>query len=254
MRVRVLGCSGGSAPGREPSCYLLGGGVAVDAGALASALTIDEQNEIRHVLLTHAHWDHCRDLPLHVINRRAGTPTLNVHALAQTIHSLRTHLMNDDVWFRAFDLPSANTPFVAAEPIVPGQTVEIAGYRVTAMTVPHTVPAASFHIDDGRVSIVISADTGGDGGRILNAIPPHASRLRAVFLEASFPNRMKDFAVMTGHMTPEMLAAEVALLPHDVAVLVTHMKPGFETELFQEINDLGRHGLRPCRDGDVFEW
>lgn len=252
MRVRVLGCSGGSAPGREPSCYLLGGGVAVDAGALAAALTIDEQNEIKHVLLTHAHWDHCRDLPLHVINRRAGTPTLTVHAIPETIRSLRTHLMNDEVWFRAFDLPSADTPFVAAEPILPGQTVQVAGYRVTAISVPHTVPAASFHIDDGRVSIVVSADTGGGG--VLRALPPHSSRLRAVFLEASFPNRMKEFAVKTGHMTPEMLAAECALLPHDVAVLVTHMKPGFETELVQEVADIGRHGLRPCRDGDVFEW
>jgi ribonuclease BN (tRNA processing enzyme) len=252
MRVRVLGCSGGSAPGREPSCYLLGGGVAVDAGALAAALTLDEQNELRHVLLTHAHWDHCRDLPLHIINRRQGTPTLTVHALADTIHALRTHLMNDTVWFRAFDLPSADTPFVAAQTVEPGRAFDVAGYRVTPMSVPHTVPAVSYHLDDGRNSVVISADTGGGG--VLNAIPPHASRLRAVFLEASFPNRMKDFAVTTGHMTPEMLAAECAALPKDVAVLVTHMKPGFETELFQEIADLGRHGLRPCRDGDVFEW
>ena len=120
MRIRVLGCSGGSAPGRAPSCYLLDRGVAVDAGALASALTVDEQYEIRHVLLTHAHWDHCRDLPLHVINRRPDTPTLMVHALPETIHALRTHLMNAEVWFKAFDLPSADSPFIAAEPIRPG--------------------------------------------------------------------------------------------------------------------------------------
>ena len=85
MRVRVLGCSGGSAPGREPSCYLLERGVAIDAGALASRLTLDEQNELRHVFLTHAHWDHVRDLPLHISNRRACTPTLTVHAIPHTI-------------------------------------------------------------------------------------------------------------------------------------------------------------------------
>jgi ribonuclease BN (tRNA processing enzyme) len=252
MRIRVLGCSGGSAPGREPSCYLLERGVAVDAGALASALTIDEQNEIGHVFLTHAHWDHCRDLPLHVINRRPEAATLRVHAIEETIRSLRTHLMNDDVWFRAFDLPSANTPFVSAEPLVHGQTVEVEGYRVTAMSVPHTVPAVSYHIDDGRVSVVVSADTGGGGA--FRAIPKGASPLKAVFLESSFPNRMKDFAVMTGHLTPEMLAAECAGLAEDVAVLVTHMKPGFETDLMQEIADIGRHGVRPCRDGDVFDF
>jgi ribonuclease BN (tRNA processing enzyme) len=252
MRVRVLGCSGGVAPGRAPSCYLLPRGVAVDAGALATALTLDEQNEIRHVLLTHAHWDHCRDLPLHVINRRQGTPTLVVHTIRETVHALRTHLMNDEVWFRAFDLPSADTPFVAAETVSPGAAFDVEGYRVTPFAVPHTVPAVSYHVDDGRKSVVICADTGGGG--IFKALPKNASPLAAVFLEASFPNRMKDFAVMTGHLTPEMLGRECEALPDGVNVLVTHMKPGFETELAQEVADLGRHGVRPCRDGDVFDF
>ena len=252
MRVRVLGCSGGVAPGRAPSSYLLERGVAVDAGALATALTLDEQNEIRHVLLTHAHWDHCRDLPMHVTNRRQGTPPLVVHAIEQTVHAIRTHLMNDEVWFRAFELPSADTPFIASETVKSGTAFDVAGYRVTPFSVPHTVPAVSYHVDDGKKSVVISADTG--GGDVFKALPKKASPLAAVFLEASFPNRMKEFAVMTGHLTPEMLGREVASLPANVAVLVTHMKPGFETELAQEIADLNRSGVRPCRDGDVFDF
>jgi ribonuclease BN (tRNA processing enzyme) len=252
MRIRVLGCSGGGAPGREPSCYLLDRGVAVDAGALASALSLDEQNQVGDVLLTHAHWDHCRDLPLTVINRRPDTPALMVHALAETIDSLHAHLFNDQTWFRAFDLPSADTPFIAATPVVPGTTFERRGYRVTPMAVRHTVPAVSFHLDDGRASIVVCADTG--GGDIFHAIPRGASPLRAVFLEASFPNRMKDFAHLTGHLTPELLGRACAGLAPEVEVLVTHMKPGYEIELAREIADLGRHGIRPCRDGDVFEF
>jgi chemotaxis response regulator CheB len=65
---------------------------------------------------------------------------------------------------------------------------------------------------------------------------------------------MRDFAVLTGHLTPEMLGRECDDLPDDVEVLVTHMKPGFEIELAREVADLGRHGIRPCRDGDVFEF
>jgi ribonuclease BN (tRNA processing enzyme) len=252
MRIRVLGCSGGSAPGREPSCYLLERGVVVDAGAMAAGLTLDEQNEIRHVFLTHAHWDHCRDLPLSIINRRPETPTLMVHALPDTIETLREHLFNERSWFRAFDLPSADTPFVAATPIVPGATVECAGYRITSMPFRHTVPAVSYHFDDGRSSVVLCADTG--GGDVFRALPKSASPLRAVFLEASFPNRMSDFAELTGHLTPALLGRECAALAPDVAVLVTHMKPGFEVELAKEIADLRRPGVRPCRDGDVFEF
>jgi ribonuclease BN (tRNA processing enzyme) len=252
MKIRVLGCSGGSAPGRSPSCYLLEDGVAIDAGALASGLSLDEQQDVRHVFLTHAHWDHCRDLPLTIINRRPGTPTLRVHALQDTIDALRTHLMNDRVWFRAFDLPTVEVPFVSPAPLAAGDSVEVERYRITAVAASHTVPAVSFLIDDGRVSALISADTGGGG--VFRDLPKDASPLAAVFLEASFPNKMKDFAVMTGHLTPKMLGEECADLPPAVEVLVTHMKPGFEMELAREIADLGRLGIRPCRDGDVFEW
>lgn len=252
MRVRVLGCSGGCAPGRNPSSYLLEDGVAVDAGALATALSIDEQQTVRDVFLTHAHWDHVRDLPLTVINRTATTPTLMVHGLAEAIDTVRDHLMNGRTWFKAFDLPSVESPFVAATPIAPGETRVAGRYRITAVAVPHTVPAVSYVIDDGSVSVMINADT--VGGGIFKALPAGASPLKAVFLEASFPNRMRDFAVMTGHLTPQMLGDEVADLGADVEVIVTHLKPGFETEMAREIADIGRHGVRPCRDGDVFVW
>lgn len=252
MKVRVLGCSGGSAPGRNPSCYLLEDGVAVDAGALAVGLTLEEQQAVRHVFLTHAHWDHVRDLPLTVINRTAKTPTLLLHGLPETLASIRTHLMNGETWFRAFDLPSVESPFIASSPISAGQTVTCGRYRVTAVVVPHTVPAISYVFDDGKCSVMLNADT--VGGGIFTRLPKDMSPLKAVFLEASFPNRMRDFALMTGHLTPEMLDQETRCLPRDVDVIVTHLKPGFEIEMARELADLGRPGVRPCRDGDVFEW
>jgi chemotaxis response regulator CheB len=110
----------------------------------------------------------------------------------------------------------------------------------------------SYLVDDGKSSVAFVADTG--GGRVLASLPASPSPLRAVFIEASFPNRMKDFAVMTGHLTPAMLAAECEALPAGVPVIVTHMKPGFETELVQEVGDLQRAGVRCCRDGDVFDF
>jgi ribonuclease BN (tRNA processing enzyme) len=252
MKVRVLGCSGGSAPGREPSCYLLEGGVAVDAGSLSTRLTVAEQNDLGHVFLTHAHWDHCRDLPFHVINRGMELKPLVVHGLAATIDAVRVHLLNDVVWFRAFDLPSAETPMAVAAPLKPGDTVECAPYRITAFSVPHTIPAVSYVIDDGRCSIVINADTG--GGNVFRAMPRPASPLRAVFLESSFPDSMREFADLTGHLTPSKLAAECADLPPEVEVLVTHVKPAHVDEVAAEIGRLPRKGVRIVSDGDVFEF
>ena len=252
MRVRVLGCSGGSAPGRQPSCYLLDGGLAIDAGALASSLSLDEQQALSHVWLTHAHWDHVRDLPLTAINRTPDAGPLEVHGLGETVNAVRAHLMNADVWFPAFDLPSIESPFITATAVAPGETQQCGPYTITSVPVPHTVPATSYLIDDGESSILINADTGGGG--IFKNLPVGRSPLRAVFLEASFPNRMKNFALMTGHLTPEMLEEEVGLLGPDVSVIVTHMKPGHEVELSREIADLRRRDIHACRDGDVLHF
>lgn len=252
MRVRVLGCSGGCAPARNPSCYMLEDGILVDAGAMATALTVEEQQSIQHVLLTHAHWDHCRDLPLSVINRTTQTPTLQLWGIPETLDAVREHLMNAKTWFKAFELPTVETPFIAANTFRPGDDVKIGRYRVRGMLVPHTVPAISYIIDDGECSVIINGDTGGGG--IFKNLPKDMSPLKAVFLEASFPNRMKDFAVMTGHLTPRMLLDEVSCLDDEVDVIVTHLKPGFEVEMAEELADLGRRGVRPCRDGDVYRW
>lgn len=252
MKVRVLGCSGGCAPARNPSCYMLEDGVLVDAGAVATALTLEEQQAVREIFLTHAHWDHCRDLPLTTINRSPATPTLRLYGLPETIRVVRTHLMNGDTWFRAFELPTVESPFIAATAMSPGDVVRAGRYTVHAFSVPHTVPAISYLFDDGQCSVILNADTGGGG--IFKNLPKGVSPVRAVFLEASFPNRMRDFAVMTGHLTPQMLGEECAVLGNDVDVIVTHLKPGFEVEMAREIADLGRSGIRPCRDGDVFVW
>ena len=250
MRLRVLGCCGGSVPGHNPSCYLLDGGVAIDAGALAAQLSLEEQREVEHVFLTHSHWDHLRDLPLTTINRTPDNPPLMVHGLPATVNAVRTHLMNEVVWFAAFDLPSPETPYVAATPMAPGESRSLNGYRITAVEMPHTVPAIGFHIDDGDASIVICADTGGGG--TLDGLPTDGSPLKAVFIEASFPNEMREFAELTGHLTPEMLLEECAHLAPEVAIYVTHMKPGYEERIKGEIADLPREGVRACHDGEIF--
>jgi ribonuclease BN (tRNA processing enzyme) len=249
MRIRVLGCSGGSAPGCYPSCYLLDGGVAVDAGALAARLTLEEQREVEHVFLTHSHWDHVRDLPLTVINRTADDPTQQDYSLPETEEAIRKHLMNDTVWFSAFDLPSLSSPFIAATEVGPGAVHERNGYRISCFPVPHTVPAISYLVDDGTTAVVLSADTGGGG--VLERIPAGHSPLAAVFLEASFPNDMHEFAQLTGHLTPAMLAREIEPLDPSVQVLVTHMKPGFEERIEADLAAIGRPGLRALRDGET---
>jgi phosphoribosyl 1,2-cyclic phosphodiesterase len=48
--------------------FLLDSVVAVDAGAITRALSIEQQRQIRHVLVTHSHMDHTASLPFLIEN------------------------------------------------------------------------------------------------------------------------------------------------------------------------------------------
>jgi len=63
LRIRVLGCYGGSAPGMRPTSFLVNERIAVDGGALTTTLSIAEQAGLTHVFLTHSHLDHLCTLP-----------------------------------------------------------------------------------------------------------------------------------------------------------------------------------------------
>ena len=48
--------------GQRPSAFLVDDRVLVDAGTVGAALTVAEQVEIQHALISHAHLDHIAGL------------------------------------------------------------------------------------------------------------------------------------------------------------------------------------------------
>src|SRR5262245_40147616 len=69
VKLRVLGCQGGSAPARDLPGLLLDDTVLLEAGSVTSTLSLTEQLEIRHELLSHAHLDHTGGLAYLADNR-----------------------------------------------------------------------------------------------------------------------------------------------------------------------------------------
>ena len=73
MRVRILGCHGGETPRHRTTCFLLDSRMTIDAGAVCRSLELDEQIALDHMLISHSHMDHVKDLALladQVIGRR----------------------------------------------------------------------------------------------------------------------------------------------------------------------------------------
>ena len=76
VKIRLLGSSVQDPARRQyVSSYLINGTVAIDVGCLGFYGTPQEQENVRHVFLTHSHADHTASLPIFVEN--AWTPAGN---------------------------------------------------------------------------------------------------------------------------------------------------------------------------------
>jgi 3',5'-cyclic-nucleotide phosphodiesterase len=254
MRMRVLGCSGGSAPARLLSGYLFDDVFAVDAGSLTTALELEAQRRVDAVALTHAHLDHVGTLPFFLANRYGtGAPTFQVYADAATLRSVKESLFNDRVWPDFSQIRhngSSAMEFRTLEPGKPTQVLE--RYEVTAVTVDHTVPTVAFLVRSGRSSALVCGDT--TTTRAIWDLSNATDDLRGIVIECSFPNEMEPLAKVSGHLTPAMFAAELKKLTRDVPVYVTHIKPEHRLRVIDELRSLRERRLRILEDGQLLEF
>ena len=236
MRLRVLGCAGGSAPGMPLSCYLLDDVVAVDAGALTTALEVDAQRRVRSVLVTHGHLDHVWTLPLFLANRFGPqVTTCGIHASAYTLETIRRHLFNDRIWPDFTGATIDAVPLVRFHGVEPGdrRTLE-SGHEVTAVALTHVVPCQGYLLRRDGASVLVCGDTTttDELWRFANA----QADLKALVVECSFTDDLLDLARKSKHMTPRLLLQDLKKLTRDVRVLVTHLKPGYVDGIRQALD------------------
>ena len=252
MRFRVLGCSGGELPRHKTTCFLLDGRLAVDAGALTASLPLAALARVDDVVLTHSHLDHVKDVPLlaDLMAGRRRTP-IRVHASPECAAALRTDVFNDRLWPDFTRIPSRRAPVVELVEFRPGRAFRAGGLAFRPVPVCHPVESMGFLVSDGAGEIAISGDTGPtqDFWERVGA----ARRLRALLVEVSFPNALQGLADVSGHLTPNTLATELAKLDRNgFPVLLYHLKPAYAATLRREVAALKLDGLRILRVGDQF--
>lgn len=239
MKVRILGSSVGDNSRRQYlSSYLINGTVAVDAGYLGLYGTPHEQETIRHVFLTHSHFDHTASLPIFIEN--AWTPAgecPRIYGSSETLDAVQRYIFNDVMWPDFVFLSKNMHPFLGLCSLDTELPVEADGLRITPVRVHHQVPTFGYVITDDQTAVIIAGDTGPT--ERLWEVAHQTSGLRAVFLEACFPNSLKRLAEASLHLTPEMFAGEVGKMPPGIKVVVTHIKMRYQDEIVRELQALG---------------
>ena len=204
--------------------------VLVDAGTVGGALTVAEQVEIRHALISHAHLDHMAGLAFLTDTLAMVAPErqVTVTSIAPVIEALRVHAFNDALWPNFTTIPSGSSPVLGFRSLVEEGEARVGELWVTPVPVEHAVPTTGYVVHDGETGFVYSGDTGPT--ERLWRVAREMRGLKAIIVETAFPNRLDALARVSGHLTPEMLQREIDKMPPDIPIWIFHIKP----QLFQE--------------------
>ncbi len=241
MRIRLTGAHNAESAETRLSGLVINDSIAMDAGSLTRSLTLSELQSVRHVFLTHRHYDHVRDVPALVYaTPRAGT--LHVHGLPDTLDALAAHLMNN-VIYSAYQSRTGvgGAPRAQFHGMEPGQSVTIDSLNVTAYHAEHSAPALGFLASDGGSRVYYTGDTGpGFAVHFTSATPPDM-----LIAEVTYSDEGIEDARRNGHMTPRLLADEIASIVAAThwmpRVVVVHRNPAHEQAIGGEM-------ARLCQD------
>ena len=254
MKLRILGCSGGIGGNLRTTSLLLDHDVLIDAGTGVGDLSLAEMCAINHVFVTHSHLDHIACLPLLIdsVGFMRDQP-LVIHATDETLVILKEHVFNWEIWPDFSEIPNLRQPLLRYERIVPGETMDMGGRRITPLPANHVVPAVGFQIESGKTSLVFTGDT-----TTCDALWETVNRIRNLeylIIETAFSNAEKELAIVSRHLCPSLLDEELGKLKLNPKIYITHLKPG-EVELtMQEISECVRNFVpKMLQNGQIFEF
>ena len=253
MRLRVLGCYGGSVKGRHLSSYLLNDSIALDAGALTQTLTLEEQTRVRHIIVTHSHLDHNCALAFFADNvyGRIEAPAV-VYGTSPVLAALREHMFNEVLWPDFSRLPNDHSPTLRFQEIKVEQPFTVDQLTFTPLAVNHITPTVGFLIEDKKSAIIYTSDTG-PTERIWE-VANQRKNLKAIITEASFPNEEEERAEVSGHMTPALLKRDLLKLKRRVRILITHVKPSHSSRIARQLRSLGVARIELVKQGKTYRF
>ena len=261
MRIELIpsavGCGNAAAASGAVSQYLtsirVNEAICLDAGAIGYHADLEVQKQVRHVFISHSHIDHVASLPMLLDNVFGAHPDgVHVYVTEHTEQALREDIFNDRTW-PDFIRISEEGPqkLLTLHRIEPGKPVKVEGVTVTPIEVDHVVPTVGFLVDDGESAVVVATDTApsDDLWKVANAVP----HLKAVLLEASFPEELLWLADVAKHLTPRLFAEEITKLAGNPTLFALHLKATHREEIIAELERAGVDDLVVMEAGRGYE-
>ena len=236
MNIRFLGTHNTVSADSRYTSFLIDGVIGVDAGSIASSLTLEEQRKINAVLLSHGHYDHIRELPTLAFNNVLRENAIKVYGTRLTLDLFYDRLSDGKIYpdfvhgTAHFEKPVLELK-EAAEP----ERFDVSGYSVLAVKIPHNPSSIGFEIEKDAGRLFYTSDTGPGLSEAWPRVKPDL-----LITELTLPDRLLDFARDSHHLCPKLLRLELEefrrLKGYLPRVLAAHRNPEFEPEILRDLN------------------
>jgi ribonuclease BN (tRNA processing enzyme) len=252
MKINVLGCSGGIGSGLHTTALRVDSSILLDCGTGVGDLSLEELFQIEHVFITHSHLDHVAGLPLLIDTIYEGLikHPLTVYCQEETFQILMEHIFNWKIWPNFFALPNENNPVVRFVAMTPEKDVIIDGKTFTMVEVEHSVPAVAYLVQDTSSCFAFSGDTA-SAPKLWNTLNSQ-EKVDLLIVECAFADERSEIANQAKHFSPQSLSKELTLLRHQPQVCVSHLQPGEEEKIMQELRKaMPQRNIRSISSGDT---
>lgn len=251
MKIRILGAHNIESAKTGFTSLIIDDVLAVDAGALTSHLSFEEQQQLKGVLLTHQHYDHLRDIPALGMNFFLQNNCIDIYATELVRLVLSAHLLNDILYPNYFKKPPEK-PVIKFHTLEAGRTETVTGYTVLPVKVNHAVPTVGYQITSAEgKKVFVTSDTGPGLANCWKQVTPDL-----LIIETTLLNKQEEAARQAGHLTPELLRQELlsfkeinGYLPQ---IIIMHLNPLDEKEIRTELDTVSKAlnaGILPGYEG-----
>ncbi|WP_245327550.1 MBL fold metallo-hydrolase [Hymenobacter fodinae] len=221
------------------------------------------RTQIKAYLISHAHLDHVSGL---LLGAPDDTPK-SIYGLPSCLSTIQNDYFNWRAWpnFGSGGNPPALQKYQLRELVTRQETpIENTAMRVQAFALSHGKPyqSAAFLVRSGSSYLLYLGDTGADAVEqsqnlrvVWQAMAPliKAHQLKAIFIEASYPNTQPEKQLF-GHLTPALLLQEMGALGQltspaamrGLPVVITHLKPspGNEALIKKQLTEANKLQLK----------